>query len=272
MQPDVQRRVQRYGWDRGVGYYAAYWEPVLDRCARQTVSMAEPRIGGRVLDVACGGGAATQILAERVGPTGEVLGVDLSEKMTQRASDRLTGLGLDHATFARMGMEQLDLPDDSQDTVTCVLGLMYAPQTLVAVQEMARVLRQGGRCAIAVWGRRDRCGWSEVFPIVDRRVTTEVCPMFFAMGADEALVIAMEMAGFADIREERIFDVLRFPDAESVCMAMFAGGPASLAYSRFDEKTRDEVHSELLASVEQYRIGKAYDIPGEFVLAVGVKP
>ncbi len=245
---------------------------MLTRCAQQTVSMADPQVGGHVLDVACGGGAATEILAERVGTTGKVLGVDLAEKMTLHASERLTNQGVTNATFALMDMERLDLPDDSQDTVTCVLGLMYAAGTLAAVKAMGRVVKSGGRCAIAVWGRRDQCGWSEVFPIIDRRVTTEVCPMFFAMSVDQALVFAFDMAGFKDIREERLSEVLRFPDAESVCMAMFAGGPAALAYSRFDDDTRDEVHSELLACVEPYRVGDSYDIPGEFVLVVGTKP
>ena len=114
MQPDIHLRVQRYGWDRGVESCAAHWEPVLTRYSLQAVSMAEPRPGARVLGVACGAGAATQLLAERVGPSGEVLGVDLSEEMTRHASVRMAEQGMAQTRFARMDMEHLDLPDDSQ--------------------------------------------------------------------------------------------------------------------------------------------------------------
>lgn len=45
----------------------------------------------------------------------------------------------------------------------------------------------------------------------------------------------------------------------------------ALAYSRFDEPTRNDVHSEYLASIESFRTGKTYDLPGEFVIASGIK-
>ncbi len=58
-------------------------------------------------------------------------------------------------------------------------------------------------------------------------------------------------------------------DGEAACQAMFAGGPVALAYSRFDAATREEVHVEFLVSVEPYREGDTWNIPGEFVYAVG---
>jgi hypothetical protein len=47
------------------------------------------------------------------------------------------------------------------------------------------------------------------------------------------------------------------------------GGPVALAYSRFDDATREEAHAEYLTSIEPYRNGKRYEIPGEFVIARG---
>ena len=140
---------------------------------------------------------------------------------------------------------------------------------LQSLREIRRVLKPGGRAAAVVWGARNRCGWADIFPIVDARVRTEVCPLFFAVGTQDALKMAMETAGFTDVRLERLSTVLRYESGEEACGAAFAGGPVALAYSRFDESTRREAEAEYLASIEPYRRGAAYEIPGEFVIAVG---
>jgi ubiquinone/menaquinone biosynthesis C-methylase UbiE len=271
MRADVHRRVQRYGWDRAADQYAAFWEPLLLRCSKQAVAMAAPRPGERVLDVACGAGAATPLLSTCVAPDGDVLGVDLSAQMVRLAARRAAVQGLTNVRFERMDAERLDLPDALSDVSTCVLGLMYPADPDAALREMARVLRPGGRCAVAVWGRRERCGWREAFPIVDARVQSEVCPMFFALGAEGALAHAMRQAGFAIRQEKRTDEVLRFASGESACAAMFAGGPVALAYSHFDEATRAAVHTEYLSSLAAYRDGEAFDVPGEFVYVLGVR-
>jgi ubiquinone/menaquinone biosynthesis C-methylase UbiE len=271
MRADLHRRVQRYGWDRAAESYAAFWEPLLLRCSERAVAIVDPHPGERALDVASGAGAAALLLAERVGLQGAVLGTDLSEQMVRLAAKRAAAHGLAHTRFARMDAERLKLPDGSQDLATCVLGLMYPPDPDAALRELARVLRPGGRSVAVVWGRRDRCGWREAFPIVDARVRSEVCPLFFALGAEGALAAAMRRAGFTVRHEERTTEILRFASGAAACEAMFAGGPAALAYSRFDEATRAAVRAEYLAGLAPYRDGEAYDVPGEFVYVLGVR-
>jgi hypothetical protein len=73
-----------------------------------------------------------------------------------------------------------------------------------------------------------------------------------------------------DVTEVRLPVVLRYASDEEACGAAFAGGPVALAYSRFDEATRDEVHDEYLRSIAPWRTASGYDIPGEFVVARGV--
>lgn len=116
---------------------------------------------------------------------------------------------------------------------------------------------------------RNRCGWAEIFPIVDRRVASEVCPMFFQLGTGDTLRHVFEAAGFTGVRLERIASVLHYESSEDACGAAFLGGPVALAYSRFDDQVRSEAHAEYLASIEQYRHGDAYDVPGEFVIVCG---
>jgi ubiquinone/menaquinone biosynthesis C-methylase UbiE len=163
------------------------------------------------------------------------------------------------------------LPDASFDAVLTALGLMYVPDVLHALKEQHRVLKPGGRAVAAVWGQRDRCGWAEIFPIVESRITSEVCPMFFQMGTKDALAQTMTMAGFADVTHERLPSTLRYESDEEALGAAFLGGPVALAYSRMDEPTRASAHAEYLASIAKYREGNGYNVAGEFVLAIGWK-
>lgn len=115
-----------------------------------------------------------------VGEGDRVVGTDLSGKMVARARQRAAEHPGSLATFERTDAQQLLFPDASFDVVTCALGLMYIPDPEQALRETRRVLRVSGRLALAVWGERSRCAWSEVFPFVDAEVSSDVCPMFSA--------------------------------------------------------------------------------------------
>ena len=170
-----------------------------------------------------------------------------------------------------MDAEDLRVPPESCDVALCALGLMYVPDPLKALTEMHCVVRPGGRAVVAVWGARNRCGWAKVFPIVDRRVASEVCPMFFQLGAGDMLRNTMEAAGFGDVCVDRIATTLQYESPDAAVGAAFAGGPLALAYSRFDEVVRDEVYAEYLDSIEGYRHGSGHDVPCEFVIARGMR-
>jgi ubiquinone/menaquinone biosynthesis C-methylase UbiE len=271
MDARLQRRVQRYGWDKASLSYEQYWRRQLAPAQMRLLAMAELAPGMSVLDVACGTGLVTFPAAQAVGSSGRVVGTDLSQEMVNHAGEDARTRGLDHVTFERMDAEDLRLEQDSFDAALCSLGLMYVPEPQKAVDELYRVLRPGGRAVVAVWGERKRCGWAEIFPIVDRRVASEVCPMFFQLGTGSMLENVMNSAGFSDVRVERVPARLEYASPEDACGAAFAGGPVALAYSRFDAAARDGAHAEYLASIDDYRQGEGYDVPGEFVVACGIK-
>jgi len=271
MEPRLQRRVQRYGWDKAAEHYEGFWEDQLRPAQDLLMELAALRPGERVLDVACGTGLVTFRAAEAVGSAGEVVGTDISQTMVDLAGELAEQRGLANTSFERMDAEEHKLPDASFDVVLCALGMMYVPDPVRAFAEQLRLLKPGGRAVSAVWGQRDRCGWAEIFPITDARVESEVCPMFFQLGTKEALKTAFEMAGFAGIELQRLPSVLEYASAADALGAAFMGGPVALAYSKFDDATKDAVHGEYLASIEPYRNGDGYHVPGEFVVGIGWK-
>lgn len=272
MEPALQRRVQRYGWDRAAVDYERFWSMQLQPAQARLLELAALEPGEHVLDLACGTGLVSLPAARAVGPSGRLVGTDISARMVERASEEAHRQGLSHAVFERMGAEELDLPDRTFDVVLCALGLMYLPDARAGLREMWRVLAPGGRAVAAVWGARNRCGWADIFPIVDARVRSEVCPLFFALGTGEGLAHEFASADFVEVTTDRLTTVLEYANADEAIGAAFAGGPVAMAYSRFDEATRAAAHAEYLASIAAYRNGQGYRVPGEFVVVRGVRP
>jgi ubiquinone/menaquinone biosynthesis C-methylase UbiE len=271
MDARLQRRIQRYGWDKAAAHYEPLWREQLAPAQRRLLAMAELRRGERVLDVACGTGLVTFPAADAVAAGGGVVGVDISQTMVDAAAALAESRGVSHATFARADAEDLQFEDETFDAALCALGLMYVPDPVAALSQMRRVLKRGGRTVQSVWGHRNNCGWAEIFPIVDARVHSEVCPMFFHLGSGDALAYALEKAGFENITVDRLSTTLCYDNDEDALGAAFAGGPVALAYSRFDDKTRDEAHAEYLDSIAPFKKNGSYEIPGEFVVARGTR-
>jgi hypothetical protein len=95
--------------------------------------------------------------------------------------------------------------------------------------------------------------------------------MFFQLGTGETLSRTLADAGFSAVETSRISTTLQYESGADACGAAFAGGPVALAYSRFDDRVRDEAHAEYLASIEGWRVGDRYAIAGEFVIGRGLR-
>jgi len=272
MEARLQRRVQRYGWDKAVSDYETGWRAQLEPAQTMMLELALPRTGERVLDVACGTGLVSFRALEAVGASGAVVGTDISGRMVEAARSAAELRGVKNAVFERADAEALDIEADPFDTALCALGLMYVPNPDRALAEIERVLKPGARAAAVVWGARANCGWADIFPITDARVASEVCPLFFQLGTGDSLAQHFAQAGFTDLETRRLQVELAYRSEEEALCAAFRGGPVALAYNRFDDATRSAVHTEYLDSIEHYRSGEGYQIPGEFVATVGVKP
>jgi ubiquinone/menaquinone biosynthesis C-methylase UbiE len=272
MEARLQRRIQRYGWDLAANDYEPLWRDQLASAQAKLLEFAALAPGERVLDIACGTGLVAFEAALAVGHRGHVLGIDISGQMVAAAEQSARRRGLANVGFSRMDAESLDIPDGSFDVALCALGLMYAPHPEQALREMRRVLRPGGRLVAAVWGERARCGWASVFEIIDAEVQSDVCPLFFRLGAPEALAQLCTEAGCRVVHQDRIASTLVYTDGDEACDAAFVGGPVALSWSRFDDEVKTRARTRYLQSIEPWRHGYGYRVPGEFVVVSAMTP
>ena len=271
MEAQLQKRVQRYGWDKAAAYYETFWQQQLKPAQDLLLKIAAIQPGEKVLDIACGTGLVSFRAAEQAGLKGYVLATDISDRMIEAARGISKERSATNIDFERMDAEQLTIPNESFDVVICALGLMYVPDPLLALNEMRRVLKPGGRIVAAVWGERGHCGWADIFEIVDRRVSSEVCPMFFQLGTANRLDLYFQKAGFESVRSERISTSLLYASADDACGAAFEGGPVALAYHKFSEQVKQEARSEYVQSISLFKNDAGYAVPGEFVVTAGFR-
>ena len=124
-----------------------------DRYGRRTVDRLPIISGMAVLDVCCGMGASAIPAAERVGPSGHVIAVDLAEKLLDKGAQRAAEQGLTNIEFRWADLESLPFPDRTFDAVLCVFGIFFVPNLQRAIRELWRLVRSNGLLAITIWGR-----------------------------------------------------------------------------------------------------------------------
>lgn len=118
------------------------------RWRRAAVVAAEPKPGMRILDVACGSGALTRELAGAVGPGGEVLGVDVSTGMLDRARRRRPRAPAALIRYEPGDALALPVRGETQDVATIAFGLRNVSDYAACLAEMRRVVRPGGRVVV----------------------------------------------------------------------------------------------------------------------------
>lgn len=117
-------------------------------CGNPT-AIADLRTGEVVLDLGSGGGIDVLLSARRVGPTGRVIGIDMTDEMLELARRTCADAGVDNVEFVKGYIEELPIPDGSVDVVisNCVINLSVDKPRVFS--EIARVLRPGGRFGVS---------------------------------------------------------------------------------------------------------------------------
>ena len=157
----VQQKQEISGiFDRAAAAYDHVGPRFFSYFGRRLVEIASIPGGAQVLDVATGRGAVLFPAAEAVGAGGHVTGIDLSANMAQETMAEATRLGLAaNIQVRQMDAEALQFPDASFDMVLCGFALFFFPRLSLALSELRRVLKPGGRLAVTTWGRLPEKKW-----------------------------------------------------------------------------------------------------------------
>jgi ubiquinone/menaquinone biosynthesis C-methylase UbiE len=140
---------QANSWYAQRGSLLADSRPVHDWLVRSV----DPKPGQRLLEIAAGPGDTGFLAASRIG-NGRLVSTDIAPAMVEAARQRGAELGIDNADYRVIDAQQMDFDDASFDGAICRWGYMLMPDPATAFKETRRVLKPGGRLALAVFTER----------------------------------------------------------------------------------------------------------------------
>ena len=232
--------------------------------AADLVERADLRAGDRVLDVACGTGVVARAARERVASDGSVTGLDINPAMLAVA--RAESPGVD---FVQGSALSLPFDDASFDAVVCQLGLQFFPDRAKALAQMRRVLVDGGRLALSVYGPIEHNpGTLALAQALDRYLGTGASQTKRAehVLSYSALVERLvDGAGFHDVTITTETKLVRFPStAEWVEIQLTATPLASLLAERLARRgMTDKITAAVQEFLWPYEVNGGLEFPQE---------
>ncbi|QIG96796.1 class I SAM-dependent methyltransferase [Bradyrhizobium sp. 6(2017)] len=242
----------------------------LQAYSRRLLEVAAIKPGDRVLDVACGTGVVTRLVANKVGSAGQVVGFDFNAGMLARAhASRETAAAIEW----QLG-NAADMPfaDATFDCVICQHGLQFIPNKAAAVSEMHRVLADRGRIVVSVWRSIEHCRGN-------RRSLTQLSVIWgenTLRKSDQhsALVTLTSYtssfsAGFrgVEIRIER--ETIRRESMAEYVPAYISATPVAATVAGLDKEAQAKIATDVRDALAAYRVGDGLAAPIEAHVAIG---
>lgn len=187
--------------------------------------------GDRVIDVGCGAGATLVAMAQRVGPAGAVLGIDISAPLLAHARARLAGGPHAHARVVCADAETHDFGAGSFDAVASRFGMTFFADVQRALANLHRALRAGGRMAFVCWQASRANAWMRLpwdavamhVPVPESPEPTGPGP--FALADPDRIHAPLHAAGFRDIDITPLAQPVPVGADVEDAAAFFARGP-----------------------------------------------
>lgn len=222
------------------------WAPLL-------VEAIHVAAGERVLDVACGTGVVARIAAQRVGPTGRVVGIDLNPGMIRVAQSLPAPSGATVEWFERSALD-LRLEDACFDVVLCQQGLQFFPDKALALQEMRRVLDRNGRLALSVWnstGLYNSAVGEALARFTSDETAVRFCASRQAPAREELQRLAMA-AGFSDVEVHVGRINVRLPRLDQFTLDHLAATPVAPVIAAAGPEARKNIGTCVMKQLERY--------------------
>jgi ubiquinone/menaquinone biosynthesis C-methylase UbiE len=237
-------------WERGRELLWRGTRPVSE----WLVSRLDPRPGQTILELAAGTGETGLLAAERIGFRGILISSDRELGMVDAAARLGTERGVTNAEYRVLDAERLALPDASVDGVLNRFGYILKGDPPLALAEIRRVLRPGGRLAFSVWAEREKNPWMTVpaealvarghLPPrseAERRLSERRNP--------DSIAALLETAGFREAEIEEMPVAYTFADTHELWFFVSElRGPVALALAELPEAEQAAIRAEIEAS------------------------
>jgi ubiquinone/menaquinone biosynthesis C-methylase UbiE len=239
--------------------------------SRRLVDVAAIKPGDRVLDVGCGTGVLTRLVANKIGSAGQVVGFDLNAGMLARA--RASGETATAIEWRLGNATEMPFADATFDCVICQHGLQFIPNKAAAVSEMHRVLADRGRIVISVWRAIEHCPWqAAIADAVERNIGSEQAAQIrsaFSFGDADQLQQIIVAAGFrgVEIRIER--ETIRHASMAEYVPGYISATPVAAAVAGLDKEAQAKFTTDVRDALAAYCVGDGLAVPIEAHVAIG---
>jgi SAM-dependent methyltransferase len=237
-------------WNESGGPVWVEMQAQLDRMtapfSRRTVDALAPAAGEALLDIGCGSGGSTLELGQLVGPTGKVLGVDISVPMLGLARRRAAQAGSANVEFREADAQTADLGTAVFDGLFSRFGVMFFGDPVAAFTNLHKALKPGGRLAFVCWRTLAENAWATVSMTAALRHLPAPprpepgAPGAFAFADPERIRTILGRAGFSTIAATPFDTKSGVGDLEQTLALVLRSGPVG-AMLREHEDKRDIV-------------------------------
>jgi ubiquinone/menaquinone biosynthesis C-methylase UbiE len=218
---DISEQVQRVQvlFDLVADTYDSVGVDFFQPIAGALLDQVAPVEGERWLDVGCGRGAVLLRAAQGIGPTGRIVGIDLSANMLSHTRRAVEAAGLTNVDLRVGDAQEPPIgPTEEFDTVTSCLVLFFLPRPELAVAAWRTLLRSGGRVGVTTFGATDPT-WSEVDAVLKEympqpRPGVTDDPKESPFASDAGVEAVLSDAGFVDVRTVTQTLPITFANAE----------------------------------------------------------